>query len=157
MKPQPAILFVLGVGLFAASERVTAQLAIDWFTIDGGGGTSSSDGYSITGTIGQPDAGVMRGYPYTVVGGFWSLVAAVPPPGFSLNVALTETNSVVISWPIAAGNWMLQQSSELGESAHWTEVSPPYSSNATHYFIVASMPVGTRFYQLREKPPMTAN
>ena len=30
---------------------------IDWFTIDGGGGTSTGGVYSVSGTIGQPDAG----------------------------------------------------------------------------------------------------
>ena len=32
---------------------------VDWMTVDGGGGTSTGGVYSVTGTIGQPDAGVM--------------------------------------------------------------------------------------------------
>ena len=35
--------------------------ATDWSTIDGGGGTSTGGGYSVRGTIGQPDAGTMSG------------------------------------------------------------------------------------------------
>jgi hypothetical protein len=31
--------------------------SIDWFTIDGGGGTRTGGVYSATGKIGQPDAG----------------------------------------------------------------------------------------------------
>jgi hypothetical protein len=30
---------------------------IDWYTIDGGGGTSTGGVYSVSGTIGRPDAG----------------------------------------------------------------------------------------------------
>ena len=30
--------------------------SIDWFTIDGGGGSSTGAIYQVTGTIGQPDA-----------------------------------------------------------------------------------------------------
>jgi len=44
--------------------------AIDWWTIDGGGGTSTGGVYSVTGTIGQPDAGstAMTGGAYSVTG-----------------------------------------------------------------------------------------
>ena len=34
-----------------------AQYSIDWSTIDGGGGTSTGGVYTVSGTIGQPDAG----------------------------------------------------------------------------------------------------
>lgn len=54
---------------------------IDWSTIDGGGGTSVGDTFVLSGTIGQPDAGEMAGGDFTLVGGWWSSVAApVPRP-----------------------------------------------------------------------------
>lgn len=40
--------------------------------MDGGGATfSEGGGYSLGGTVGQPDAGVMSGRDYTLAGGFW--------------------------------------------------------------------------------------
>lgn len=61
---------------FAALACGTAALAggfeLDWHTIDGGGGTSSGAGFTLSGTIGQPDAGVMTGGNFTLVGGFWA-------------------------------------------------------------------------------------
>jgi hypothetical protein len=46
---------------------------LSWSTIDGGGGTFSTGGdYSLGGTVGQPDAGVLSGGVYTLAGGFWS-------------------------------------------------------------------------------------
>src|SRR5207253_2058998 len=58
--------------LFQAPRSAKAQsYSIDWFTIDGGGGTSSGGIYSISGTIGQPDAGTLSGGSYTLEGGFW--------------------------------------------------------------------------------------
>jgi hypothetical protein len=47
-------------------------LAIVWHTIDGGGGTSTGRGFSLSGTIGQPDAGTMSGGSFTLQGGFWA-------------------------------------------------------------------------------------
>lgn len=42
-----------------------------WHTVDGGGGASQGDTFTVRGTIGQPDAGVLRGGSYTLSGGFW--------------------------------------------------------------------------------------
>jgi len=45
---------------------------LTWNTIDGGGESSSGSGYTLAGTLGQPDAGAaMSGGGYTLVGGFW--------------------------------------------------------------------------------------
>jgi hypothetical protein len=48
-----------------------ADYSIDWYTIDGGGGTSAGGPYTLTGTIGQPDAADSQGYIFIVLGGFW--------------------------------------------------------------------------------------
>jgi len=71
-----------------------AQYSIDWYTIDGGGGTSTGTSgtgtvYSLSGTIGQPDADVVSlcsadGGPgctnptYELTGGFWAGIASGP-------------------------------------------------------------------------------
>ena len=46
---------------------------LSWTTMDAGGGTSASadSGISVSGTIGQPDAGSMAGGAYTLEGGYW--------------------------------------------------------------------------------------
>jgi hypothetical protein len=62
-----ALLFLAG-GL-AYAEVTGYQLS--WWTVDGGGGTSNSSTYDLSGTIGQPDAGRMSGGGYVLAGGFW--------------------------------------------------------------------------------------
>ncbi|MDH4238509.1 MAG: hypothetical protein OEW48_02995 [Phycisphaerae bacterium] len=44
---------------------------LSWYTIDGGGGQSSGGPYTLTGTIGQPDAAYSAGGNYELLGGFW--------------------------------------------------------------------------------------
>jgi len=61
------LLLVLTVSA-AGSE---SAYVLDWFTIDGGGGTSSGGPYTLTGTIGQPDAAYSAGGSYELLGGFW--------------------------------------------------------------------------------------
>jgi hypothetical protein len=60
-------LIMTGITLAASDYQ------INWWTVDGGGGSSqSADGqYTLTGTIGQPDTGSTSGNGYTLNGGFW--------------------------------------------------------------------------------------
>jgi uncharacterized membrane protein len=61
---------------------------ISWFTVDGGGGNSIGGPYTLSGTAGQPDAGVLSGGTYAVTGGFWVGVAGPMPPTFTLYLPL---------------------------------------------------------------------
>ena len=62
---------ILIVLLLLLSVAALGQYAINWYTIDSGGGTSSGGPYVLTGTIGQPDAGGCSGGSYELLGGFW--------------------------------------------------------------------------------------
>ena len=54
-----------------AAPRTTGY-TIDWYTIDGGGAQNLTGGtYSLSGTVGQPDAGTESGSAYAMTGGFW--------------------------------------------------------------------------------------
>jgi hypothetical protein len=45
---------------------------LTWSSVDGGGYTFSQGGaYTLGGTVGQPDAGLLTGGNYTLGGGFW--------------------------------------------------------------------------------------
>src|SRR5258708_15100322 len=111
--------------LFAFTSLATAQeYAIDWFTIDGGGGTSTGGVYAVSGTIGQPDAGLMRGGSYSLAGGLWGVIAAVQTPGAPLlTIALTPTNTVAVSWPSASSGFSLQQNTNSISSPMWSNVN----------------------------------
>jgi hypothetical protein len=90
---------VAAVGTFicVAASAHAQTYSIDWFTIDGGGGTSTGGNYSLSGTIGQPDAGLMTGGSYSLAGGFWS-IQAIDIPGFPRLSITPAGNEVIISW-----------------------------------------------------------
>ena len=80
-----------------------ADYQIDWFTIDGGGQmTSSGGGFDLSATNGQPDAGVMSGGDFELVGGFWALkarlvlVSTEPPADGSL--PKTQNNLILCAF-----------------------------------------------------------
>ena len=53
---------------------------LTWYTIDNGGGSNSNGGYTLNGTIGQPDASAWSSGGYTFVGGFWGSLGPAPAP-----------------------------------------------------------------------------
>ena len=79
-----ALIVLLLVGTSSVSARRANDPAIlptgyeiTWYTIDGGGATvSTGGGYSLGGTIGQPDAGALTGGAYALNGGFWAGAAS---------------------------------------------------------------------------------
>ena len=82
--------------------------SIDWFTFDGGG-TSTGGVYSVSGTIGQPDAGASSGGSYSLIGGFWGAAIPLQQAGApTLFIAQTGTN-VTISWLPNTPGFVLQQ------------------------------------------------
>jgi len=54
-----------------AESSADGQYELSWYTIDGGGGQSSGGDFTLTGTIGQPDAAYSKGGNYELLGGFW--------------------------------------------------------------------------------------
>jgi hypothetical protein len=132
-------------GLLIPALGFAQQYSIDWHKIAGGGGTSSGGQYSVSGTVGQPDAGVpMSGGSYSITGGFWSLISVVGP----LLTISHSGNSVSVSWPNMAG-YILQQNNNLAVSAGWTASGYAISTNAngTNSITITS-PAGNLFFRL---------
>ena len=136
---------MLNVLLFVAAFGLHAQsYSVDWFKVAGGGGTSSGGQYSVTGTIGQPEAGVAisGGYYYSVIGGFWSLVAALQTPGApALTIIFVEPGSIVVSWPSAATGYVLQQNSDLTATT-WSDFGGIVSDDGTNKSVTINLPTG---------------
>lgn len=95
------------VGLGAVALAVPALLlaapTVDWFTVDGGGGTSSGGGFELSGTIGQPDAtpaSTLTGGGLQLTGGFWapnlSLCTNFAPADFNRNCFVDVQDLVIL-------------------------------------------------------------
>jgi hypothetical protein len=74
MRDKPIKLTLSVIALLAAATVAADDFTLDWWTIDGGGDMWTNGGeYELSGTIGQPDAGVaMTGGDFELVGGFWA-------------------------------------------------------------------------------------
>ena len=102
--------------------------SIDWYKVAGGGGTSTGGVYSVSGTIGQADAGAMAGGNYSLTGGFWSLVA-LQTPGAPLLTITRAGNQAIVSWLPSATGWTLQTNNDL-TTGTWGNYTGQVSNNS---------------------------
>ncbi len=140
---------LLLAGLLATATVSRAQpYDISWYTIDGGGGSSSGGTFSLTGTIGQPDAGHMAGGNFTLDGGFWGIFAAIQSPGAPLLTIQPAFPNVILSWPVASTNFTLQQNVNLA-TTNWNGFS--YTVVTNNGSNTVTVPVtGNTYFRLKQ-------
>lgn len=133
-------------GLLAASA--SAQYAVSWYKVAGGGGTVSNGQYTVGTTIGQHDAsGPLAGGTYSLIGGFWSIYEIQTPGAPRLRVYLTTTNTVIVAWPAPSTGFHLQQNPDVGTS-NWSGVTNAVNVISGENEVSISPPLGNRFYRL---------
>jgi hypothetical protein len=93
----------------------------------------------------------MSGGNYTLQGGFWSVVAAVPVPGAPLlTITLVSPTSVRVSWPSPSTGFNLQQDSTVGNTNWLSWGGSPPSDDGTTKSILVNPPAGTLFFRLKK-------
>ncbi len=128
------------------------QYAIDWHTMDGGGGASTGGVYEITGTIGQPDAGpAQQGGDVALQGGFWALIGVMQTEGApELRIANNNDGTATLSWAVAGSDgFQLRVATDL-ELEDWAAVPDVPSVVGDDYQVTVSLTATKRYYQLRK-------
>ena len=121
--------------------------SINWSKIAGGGGTSTNGQYSLSGTIGQPDAsGAMTGGNYSLTGGFWAMDAVIQTPGAPTLYIGHSGNTVIVYWQSVSG-YVLQQSSGIVPPVTWTQNNSWTTTGGTNYLTITP-PAGNEFFRL---------
>jgi hypothetical protein len=142
--------FVAALALSAcALMSASAQsYTMSWYKIAGGGETSTNGQYSLSGTIGQPDASLaMTGGNYALTGGFWALISVVQTPGAPTLYINISGNTVTVYWQNVSG-YVLQQSPSIAPPVSWTQNNSWSSnSNGTNYLTITPA-TGNLFFRL---------
>ena len=114
------IILCLAALCLSATAAMAQSYNIDWHKIAGGGGMNSTGGvYTLSGSIGQPDAGrtMTDGY-YSLTGGFWAIYAVQTVGAPVLNITKTG-NKAVVWWDPSVSGWTLQTNVNLTTPATW--------------------------------------
>ena len=142
-------LIILSLLPVAFAFQALGQHSLDWSTIDGGGGTSTGGVYSVGGTLGQPDAGTLSGtnasgQTFTLVGGFWGVVAVQTPGAPTLHLTNAAPGFATLWWTPPTPGYVLQETPSL-TPATWTN-APSGTNNPV------SVPAGRpmKFYRLQK-------
>jgi hypothetical protein len=147
--------FALGALILAALTTFAraqsgGRFDLSWSTIDGGGGTSSGGQFQLSGTIGQPDAGTLTGGTFKLEGGFWSGVSVAQTPGAPmLKIKFIGGGLAVISWPVNAQGFALEESSAVGTGVWSTTVSPVHDTAMEHTVTIPAIGA-MKCYRLRK-------
>jgi hypothetical protein len=136
---------------FALCLPATAQYSIDWYKISGGGGTGTGGVYSVSGTVGQHDAGgPMTGGSYSLTGGFWALYAVQIPGAPMLYIARTGPATATVWWLPGSGSYTLQTNTSLSATAGWADFGGTITSSGGTNSVTLSPPAGTLFFRLKQ-------
>lgn len=138
------IFLAISMGCCFIAAAFGQSYSIDWHTIDGGGGTSTGGVYSVSGTIGQPDAGwPMTNGQYSITGGFWALPTAIQTVGApTLTIVPAAPGQVTISWTPNTPGFVLQ------ETLSWSPTNWVNSPSGATNPIVVPATLPTKFYRL---------
>jgi hypothetical protein len=137
---------ILLLGLMIPMAGFAQQYSINWHKIAGGGGTSTGGVYSVSGTIGQHDAGgPMSGGNYSVTGGFWSLIQVVQTPGAPTLIITHVGNQAIVSWDPSATGWTLQTNNNLSTGIWGNYLGTVVNNSTTN-----SPPTGNVFFRLKQ-------
>jgi hypothetical protein len=150
MKIMEKIILLLSLLLAPAIHAQT--YSIDWYKFAGGGGNSAGTNggsvFSVSGTIGQPDAGgAMTGGNYSLTGGFWSIISVVQTVNAPVLAVEHSGGSVMVSWPSSATGFTLQQNSNLA-TTNWTASGYSITTANGTNSIVITPPLGHLFFRL---------
>jgi hypothetical protein len=137
--------------LLLASGGRAQNYSIDWHKIAGGGSSGSGGQYTLSGTIGQHDAGgPATNSEFSVSGGFWTIFAVQTAGAPTLGIKVVGGNSVMVYWPSATTGFNLQMNPDLNP-VNWTAPSQTINDDGTHKYIIIAPPTGNAYFRLKSQ------
>ncbi|MSU59447.1 MAG: hypothetical protein EXS35_14960 [Pedosphaera sp.] len=139
-------------GLCVSLRAQSDDFAIDWFSLDSGGGTSSDDVYSLSGTVGQPDAGELSEAVFAVTGGFWAAAVEAVTSGPPALLITRVGANLVLSWSASATGFYLEVNPDLFQPGGWHFISQPISVVNGLNTVTVPASGAMEYYRLTDTP-----
>jgi hypothetical protein len=145
---------LLAFTTLAVANAARAQFSVPWFSIDGGGGTSAGGEFSVSGTIGQADAGTLSGGGFKLEGGFWSGIRLLQMPDAPvLKIQLIPGGLAIISWPLNASGFQLEETTMLAQPNSWTPTPQPVVNTGTDHTVTVPAAAANKCFRLKHVAP----
>ena len=119
-------------------------------TVKGARTTSHGGDYEIRGSIGSiPTRPAMDNGEYAVSGSLVALFVAVTTTGApTLNITVTTTNTVVLSWLADSTGFVVEQN-VTANGTGWSRVGIAAQNSGGNYHVVLPMSAGNKFFRLQ--------
>jgi hypothetical protein len=135
--------------LAALATQAFAQYQVTQWTFDSGGGQSAGGEHVLTGSIGQPAAGIAKSTTYHLLSGYYGFVALAPTEGGPRLRILATAREVILAWPATAKDFQLQEAPSLTKPV-WSDVRQTAQPIGGEYQVRVPWQGGDRFFRLRK-------
>lgn len=138
--------------VYLAASLRAADFTLDWTTLDGGGEQLSAGGeFTLSVTVGQPDAGPSGAGGFSLQSGFWAGIT--DEPGWTIPVLrigwIAQQPAVI--WPADATNWTLQATAALAP-AGWSDVGAVPIATGGEFMVSIDSSEPRMKYRLSRQP-----
>lgn len=125
---------------------------LSWSTLGGGGGISRGGQFAMSGSV-QPEAGTLSGGKFKIEGGFWSgitLIESTGTDGPLLKIRLTRGGLAVLSWPLSASDYILEEAAGAVPPTRWSRAPQAVVETATEYTVTVPAAGVMKYYRLKK-------
>ena len=145
-----AFLGLLALNSIQVRAEAGGRFAISSPTFTPGGDTLQGGRFSLRAAIGQHDAGSLRGGDYSLEGGFLHGIRVEQSPRApQLKIRLAGRGQAVLSWPVDAEGWILEETDALNHGK-WKAVLAEVSDTATEHTVTVPAAGVMKCYRLRQ-------
>jgi hypothetical protein len=145
-------------GVFALAFTAAGMLAMAAGTfqlehagVGSGGGTSSGGDFVVTGQIGVLGTGQSTGGSFTLEGGSLAMFMVVQTAGAPMLTLTRVGNDVVISWPVTAIGFELEQTGNLSAPS-WSGLGMSPTVVGDHFQMTLPATGSSKFFRLQSGP-----
>lgn len=147
----PAAFLMLVV--WAGQPRsLAADYALSGRFVSKDSGTSVTGPYALSGLLRTVPSGVFGGGAYRIIGVGPGLDGPSVPTVAPTLAWEFGRGRIVVSWPAAAADYVLEETAELGDGATWTPSTASVVVNAGEFRVTLEPTFVRRFYRLRQVP-----
>lgn len=146
----PPLLLVSVFLSFTCGHPVSGQIySMRTSAITAASGPGSAGPYVVNASLGQfASAARLAEPPYEIAGRFcFQESSSVLPDPPRLELLLSSTNTIIVSWPSAAAGWELQSSPEL-RAANWTATAQAVMDDGLEKYVIIDAGAAQQFYRL---------
>jgi hypothetical protein len=143
--------FALAFAAAGVMAMAAGTFQLEHAGVGNGGGTSSGGGYVLVGQMGVIGSGQSSGGTFTLEGGSLAMFVVVQTAGAPMLTLTRVGGDVVLSWPVTAIGFELEQAGNLSAPS-WSGAGATPVIVGDHYQVTLPATGSSKFFRLQNSP-----